>query len=41
MGKMNITIDFCILQLAYVPNFSLTVNFGFPEQICPKSVFPV
>ena len=34
--KMNITIEFCILKLVYVQNWTKC-----PSQICPKRVFLV
>ena len=37
----NITTEFCIFELVWVPNFSLDHNFHFLGQICPKRVLPV
>ena len=39
---MNTTIEFCIFELVYLPNFSLKWEFCFFfDQICTKRVFPV
>ena len=38
--KVNITIEFCIFELVWIPNFSLN-NLDFFEQICPQRGFPV
>ena len=39
--KVNTTIEFCILELVFVPNFSLNWQFRFFEPSLPKRVFPV
>ena len=39
--KVNTTIEFCILELVLVPNFSLNWQFRFFGPSLPKRVFPV
>ena len=40
MNKMNITIEFCILQLVLVPNFSLNWQFWYSGPNWPKKGIP-
>ena len=35
---MNSTIEFCIFELAWVPNFNLNWQLWFLDQSCPKRV---
>ena len=39
--RVNATIAFCIFKLLWVPDFTLTNNFKFWDQIFLKNVFPV
>ena len=40
--KVNTTIEFCMFELVYEPNFSLHWQFWFYfDQICPETVFQV
>ena len=39
--KVNSISEFCLFHLDQLPNFNLTENFDFFDQICPKRVLPV
>ena len=39
--KIDTTIEFCIFELAFVSNFTLTNDFEFLDQICPRKIFMV
>ena len=41
IGKVNTTMEFCILELVLVANFNLNVPDIFLDQICPRRVFSV
>ena len=41
MGKVNTTMEFCILELVLVANFNLNGPDIFLDQICPRRVFLV
>ena len=38
--KVNITIEFCILELVYVPNFTLNKVLNFEAKASQKGYFP-